>query len=188
MVATDAVPGAALCGVVMSMIERELGRIIQSAAADQWLKVASGPTQAPPPSIDPPSTSSGARPRTPRRIGDAGAQCGAGPQSLLPSNPAPGAAPVPPPRTARQPTSPTSDHLREAAKTRHEQGFSRSRRALAESGGWRRTCGALNVTFVCRLGCRGAYGPGVRSTAASAVAASASRIAAPSSAFESART
>ena len=34
----------------------------------------------------------------------------------------------------------------------------------------------------------GAYGPGVRSAAASAVASSASRIAAPSSAFESART
>jgi hypothetical protein len=25
------------------MIERELGRIIQSAAADQWLRTASGP-------------------------------------------------------------------------------------------------------------------------------------------------
>lgn len=32
-----------LCGQVTSMIERELGRIIQIAAADQWLSTASGP-------------------------------------------------------------------------------------------------------------------------------------------------
>ena len=37
-------------------------------------------------------------------------------------------------------------------------------------------------------GCVTSYGPGVRSTAASAVAASASRIAAPSRALDSART
>src|SRR5215212_8939339 len=59
----------------------------------------------------------------------------------------------------------------------------------AEGGGRGRARGARFVSFL-RLKCRErvTYGPGVRSTAASAVAASASRVAAPSRALDSART